>query len=103
MATQTLFFLGKPLGTNEPGKPFRSDLGSWRRIDRWTNANTRELFVEERAAAGPDDQSPIFSASYAGDPGNGRYNSECPCCWLGHSHTLAYHNKLAVIPDPFRG
>ena len=91
-------------GRNEVGprhcnRIYRS---AWRRTDTYTSNSTGEVFIELRFCDGPNDESEMFIAPYAGDPGNGKYNSECPSCYLGHSHTLAYHNKHAVIPDPFR-
>lgn len=78
-------------GRNEHGKPeYRNSV--WARVDKWIG-NNGEVAYERRACAGPRDKSPMVRLNYGPDAGNARYNADCPCCWLHHSHTLDYHNK----------
>lgn len=50
---------------------------------------------ERRACAGKDDESEIAHdfTSLGLTNGNIKYHPACPCCWLGHSHTVNYHNR----------
>lgn len=83
-------------GTNHVGKPQYSE-GSWERIDVWVSDTDTGLvdagkhFRERRAAAGPNDVSDMASKIYAGS-GNVKYHPACPACYLGHGHTVDYHN-----------
>ena len=79
-------------GTNEPGKPYFSNGGCWRRLDVWTSDRTGEVSHELHFAAGPDDSSPVIDHSLQGE-----YNPECSCCWLNFSHTVEAHKaRLAT-------
>lgn len=81
-------------GTNQHGTPQVSTGGCrcWERIDTYTSTETGETFLERRACAGPNDDSPVAHAPYADMPGTiPGYDPRCPCCWLGFSHTVNYH------------
>jgi hypothetical protein len=105
MKIETIYFEGKEQGANQIGSPYRCETGGWYRDDTWQSrgvmSGSFRYVLERRRVTGPTDQSGLFRAAYAGDPGNGRYNSQCPCCYLGHSHSLDYHNQSSVWPDPF--
>jgi hypothetical protein len=69
-------------GAYEHGTPYYREK-TWRRRDTYRSEH-KDLDgnVDSFAAAGRDDQSPVYQ---------GPYNAKCPCCWLAHGHTTEYH------------
>ena len=67
------------------GTPEHVGHGSYYRVDHYTSPSRPEFNGPDRMAChGSQDDSA---------PWTGRYNSMCPCCWLGHGHTTAYHQQ----------
>lgn len=57
------------------------------------DAANRRLAREKIFTTGADDTSAIV-LTYNGSPRRNRvYSAECPCCYLGFGHTLAYHDQ----------
>lgn len=77
-------------GVNHVGKPQYGE-GSWERIDVWVSDDKGDSERVRRACTGPTDDTDAAHKQY-GDFGNVKYHPACPCCWLGHGHTVAYHN-----------
>ena len=69
------------------GKPFtRVDYGGmrdWYRDDTYMITQTKVRV----AVAGPYDKSQILSIHI-------EYSRDCACCFLGHTHSVAYHSVL---------
>ncbi len=72
-------------GVNVHGKPYYSSRDTWRRLDTYTSNETGETVRELHFAAGPIDDSNLYSGSV--------YDSDCSCCWLNFSHTVDSHNR----------
>lgn len=67
------------------GKPYRSDLGSFFRLDTYTTTGS----VDRLFVANMRDDSPLWRHW---EPG--KYNGEkCPSCYLGYAHSEAYHRQ----------
>ena len=79
-------------GANYLGQARRGAHGSWHRVDLYTGKEGQQV-LERRQCSGPDDLSEPAHDAYADDPGNILYDSNCPCCYLGMSHTVAYHHQ----------
>lgn len=71
-----------PSGLQLPGEPSPQTDGSWRRTDRfiprWGTPYSYSLFCD-----GPTDDSATYS---------GPEDADCPCCYLGMSHSQALHD-----------
>ena len=74
-------------GTNEIGKP-RWSGNSWYRVDLYRRASDGEVIPERHFAAGSGDYSPVFYRDV-----NGKYDADCPSCYLNFPHTLAEHER----------
>src|SRR5882672_888116 len=72
-------------GTNVHGKPFYSSRQTWRRVDTYPSSETGEVSRESHFAADPTDDSNLHPGS--------AYESNCSCCWLNFSHTVAEHEQ----------
>ncbi len=82
-------------GTYEHAIPYRSSDNTWFRDDIWTakpgsstSYGEGHPHVDRMFAAGPDDNSPVWSV---GHNEHWTYNSACSCCWLGFGHTQNNH------------
>ncbi len=68
------------------GTPFtRVDYGgmrTWYRDDTWMIDNLKTRVT----VTGKNDSSPIHSI-------HDNYNFDCACCYLGHTHSVDYHNR----------
>lgn len=75
-------------GTYAHGIPFsRCESGygaAWYRMDTYHTTTAPDL-------DGQTDRFACVSSTDDSPPYPGPYASQCPCCWLGHSHTTAYH------------
>lgn len=79
MATTTT----TPYGTYTHGVPEHRGFGSYDRTDTWVPHHPPDAPGADRfACASKDDDTPGWF---------GPYNAQCPCCWLNHGHTTAYH------------
>src|SRR5262245_17061592 len=76
--------------------PHRASDSVWRRFDTFVTAagiRTKDrIFV-----AGPQDLSEVVIHPYGADPGNARYDSRCPSCYLGTGHSLERHQQFVSL------
>lgn len=82
-------------GTNNIGKPFLSNEGTWFRRDSYKPNDEREAMLERHFALGRNDYSDLFI-----DGTNGKYHGSCECCYLNFSHTLALHEARVARTNP---
>lgn len=90
-------------GRYEHGKPERGEGGCCHRLDRYFSDDPEYSKLTDPSGRGLLDR--IACSGMADDSGyyDGRYDGEhCPCCYLGHGHTTALHNRY-VTPLPIPG
>lgn len=63
------------------------------RVDRWVPHDGGRPVMERTFVTSGSDLSERFRAAYADDPGHGRYDSRCSCCYLGFSHSVDVHAR----------
>lgn len=81
-------------GRLEHGKPERGEGGCWHRLDRYFSDDQEYAKLTDPEGKGLIDR--IACAGRDDDSGynDGRYEGErCPCCYLGHAHTVALHER----------
>lgn len=64
------------------------------RYDIYTNSDG-EQFEESRACLNENDTTAPVTTYNRESKFFRQYSAQCPACWLGHSHTIAYHESHA--------
>lgn len=78
-------------GTSEIGTPSYSRERCCIRIDRYT-APSGEITPQRVFCLDSKDTSDQVDHPYGSYPGNMTYHPQCASCYLGHAHSLNYHN-----------